>query len=194
MLQSKALQILERAISSCDKCEDLSNYRRASNYKTVPGTGAPNSDLMIIGEAPGRNEAEQGEPFVGKAGRLLTNILEAAGWKRSEVYITNILKCRPPENRDPEILESNNCRKFLNMQIKCVNPKWIICFGRIASMNLLGAEDTCTMGEFRGKIHEYHGKKVVCTFHPSYLLRNPSAKKDVWNDIKPVIFALQSNL
>ena len=191
MLQSQALQILDQNISTCRECAELAVYRDASSYKTVPGVGLPNADVMVIGEAPGKNEAEQGEPFVGKAGRLLTNILEAAGWAREDIYITNILKCRPPGNRDPEKEEADNCRKFLNMQIHCINPKWILCFGRIASVFLLGKDSDTTIGSLRGEVHEFEGRKVICTYHPSYLLRQPSAKKDVWNDLQPAIFALQ---
>ncbi len=193
MLQSEALQILDQKISRCRKCEELAEYRDASSYKTVPGVGLPNADVMVIGEAPGQNEAEQGEPFVGKAGRLLTNILKAAGWKREQIFITNILKCRPPNNRDPEKAEADNCRQFLDMQIKAINPKWILCFGRIASIFLLGKDSDTTIGSLRGEIHEFEGRKVICTYHPSYLLRQPAAKKDVWDDLQPAIFALQPN-
>ena len=191
MLQSEALQILDRKISTCRKCEELAEYRDTNSYKTVPGVGLPNADVMVIGEAPGKNEAEQGEPFVGKAGNLLTAILKAAGWTREQVFITNILKCRPPGNRDPEKAEANNCRQFLDMQIQAINPKWILCFGKIASVFLLGKDSDTTIGSLRGEIHEFEGRKVICTYHPSYLLRQPSAKKDVWNDLQPAIFALQ---
>ena len=193
MLQSEALQILDRKIVDCRKCEELAEYRDANSYKTVPGVGLPNADVFVLGEAPGKNEAEQGEPFVGKAGRLLTNILEAAGWSRDQVYITNILKCRPPGNRDPEKAEADNCRKFLDMQIRCVNPKWILCFGKIASVFLLGKESDTTIGSLRGETHEFEGRKVICTYHPSYLLRQPAAKKYVWDDLRPAVFALQPN-
>ena len=193
MLQSEALQILDQKIATCRKCEELADYRDAESYMTVPGVGLPNADLMAIGEAPGKNEAEQGEPFVGKAGNLLTAILKAAGWTREQVFITNILKCRPPGNRDPEKMEADNCRQFLDMQIRCINPKWILCFGRIASVFLLGKDSDTTIGSLRGEVHEFEGRKVICTYHPSYLLRQPSAKKDVWNDLQPAIFALQPN-
>lgn len=190
MLKSEALQILETKVSECRKCSELCEYRDANEYKTVPGVGSPNADVLVLGEAPGKDEAEQGEPFVGKAGRLLTAILEAAGWSRDQVFITNILKCRPPGNRDPAKEESDNCRKFLDMQIKCIDPQWIICFGRIASVNLLGEDPGASIGSLRGKIHDYEGRKVICTYHPAYLLRQPSAKQDVWGDLQPVISAL----
>lgn len=192
MLKSEALQILGQKISECRLCQELVEYREANGYKTVPGVGHPNANVMVIGEAPGENEALEGEPFVGKAGKLLTNILEAAGMKREEVFIANILKCRPPGNRDPKPEEAANCRKYLDLQIKCVDPEWILCFGKISSVFLLGHDpEATTIGSLRRKIHEYNGKKVICTYHPSYLLRQPTAKKEVWNDLQPVILALQ---
>jgi DNA polymerase len=191
MLKSEALQLLEQKIAACTKCIELVEYRKANNYKTVPGIGNANAEVMVIGEAPGQNEAEQGEPFIGKAGRLLTNILEAAGWAREDIFICNILKCRPPGNRDPLKEEADNCRKFLDMQIRCIDPKWILCFGRIASVYLLERESDTTIGSLRGEIHDYQGHKVICTYHPSYLLRQPAAKKSVWEDIQPAILALQ---
>ena len=193
MLKSEALQILETKIADCRKCDELCEFRDSMKYETVPGIGNPNADVFVLGEAPGENEAKQGEPFVGKAGQLLTNILDATGWGRENVFITNILKCRPPGNRDPQPEEAANCRSFLEMQIKCVNPSWIICFGRIASVFLLGKEHDTTIGSLRGEIHDFEGKKVICTYHPSYLLRQPSAKKDVWGDLQPAILALQPN-
>lgn len=192
MLQSQALQILEQRVAGCTKCAELAQFRTEQNYKTVPGNGNCNARVMVLGEAPGQNEAEQGEPFVGKAGNLLTNILKAAGWDRKDVFITNVLKCRPPGNRDPLPDEAANCRKFLEMQIKIVDPEWIVCFGRIPSVYLLGKDADTTIGSLRGVTHEHQGRKVICTYHPSYLLRTPSAKKDVWEDLQIVIAALQS--
>ncbi len=186
MLQSEALALISEKICQCNKCEELSAYRLAQNGKYVPGEGMPNARILILGEAPGQHEQEQGRPFIGKAGRLLTNIIEACGWKREELFITNILKCRPPDNRDPEKQEADNCRPFLDAQIRVINPEWILCFGRIASINLLGARPERTMGSFRHEIHDYQGRKVICTYHPSYLLRNPKAKEDVWADLQPV--------
>jgi DNA polymerase len=193
MLKTEALQLLEQKIAVCTKCTELADYRTANNYKTVPGIGNPSTKLMIIGEAPGENEAKQGLPFVGKAGALLTNILKAAGWSREELFVTNTVKCRPPGNRDPEPCEAANCRKFLELQIKVIDPLWIVCFGRIASVYLLGLDPSTTIGSLRGEVHEFQGKKVICTYHPSYLLRNPAAKKDVWDDLQPAILALQPN-
>jgi DNA polymerase len=147
---------------------------------------------MILGEAPGEMEAIEGLPFVGAAGHLLTSILAAAGLSRDEVYIGNILKCRPPSNRDPSVQEAKNCRGFLDLQIKVINPAWIICFGRIPSVYLLGREPYETIGSLRGKVYDFFGKKVICTYHPSYLLRTPEAKGEVWKDLQPLIFALQN--
>lgn len=191
MLKSQALQILEQKVAACTKCEGLTEYRKANNYLTVPGTGNPSARVVILGEAPGENEAKKGVPFIGKAGNLLTAILTAAGWRREDVFITNTIKCRPPGNRDPEPCEAANCRKFLEMQIRAIDPEWIICLGRIASVYLLEKEPDTTIGSMRGVIHEYNGRKVICTYHPSYLLRTPAAKKDVWEDLQPVILALQ---
>ena len=192
MNKREALQILEQKIGKCRICSELAEYRDANDYKTVPGMGNSNAEIMVIGEAPGKNEAESGEPFIGKAGRLLTGILEAAGWRREDIFISNILKCRPPENRDPLKEEADNCRKFLDMQIRCIDPSWILCFGKIASVYLLGHEPDMTIGSLRGKTHSYQGRNVICTYHPSYLLRQPSAKKSVWEDIQPAICALHS--
>lgn len=188
--KSEALQIIADKVSTCTLCEELSGYRQENNYKTVPGQGNPTARVMFLGEAPGKDEAESGLAFVGRAGQLLTNIIEAAGWTRDDIFICNILKCRPPGNRDPEVEEAKNCRKFLDLQIRCVDPEWIVCLGRIASTHMLGKPPETTMGSMRG-VHDVDGRKILCTYHPSYLLRNPAAKKDVWEDLKPLVFALQ---
>lgn len=199
MLKREALQILEQKIAGCTKCEELTEYRRANNYRTVPGNGNPAARVFVLGEAPGENEAKQGVPFCGKAGNLLNNILKAAGLSRDDVFVTNVLKCRPPGNRDPEKCEADNCRKYLDMQLKCVNPEWIVCFGRIASVNLLGKEPDTTIGSLRGVVHEYNGRKVICTYHPSYILQCPTdekqtaAKKAVWEDLQPLLCALRES-
>jgi DNA polymerase len=198
MLRSQALQILEEKVAACSKCEELASYRENNRYKTVPGVGNHSARLMVIGEAPGENEAKTGVPFCGKAGNLLTNILKAAGWRREDVFITNTLKCRPPGNRDPEPCEAANCRKFLAMQIKVIEPEWIVCFGRIASLHLLGLDPDTTIGELRGRVHDHHGIKVICTYHPAYVLhsdkkdRQEEAKAAIWQDLQPAISALRS--
>lgn len=169
MKKSEAFQILGQKIATCIKCTELTEYRQENNYLTAPGIGNPNARIMVVGEAPGEEEAKQGVPFVGKAGKLLTKILEACGWMRDDIYIANILKCRPPGNREPTSGEAANCRPFLDLQIKLVDPQWILCFGRTASIYLLGADPDSSMGSFRGRIHEYQGRKVLCTYHPSFL-------------------------
>jgi len=137
---------------------------------------------MFVGEAPGADEDAQGEPFVGKAGQLLNRIIAACGWKREEIYICNVLRCRPPGNRTPSETEAANCREFLDGQIAVVQPKYIVCWGACAAQNLLGVKDP--IGRLRQRFYEHAGAKVLCTYHPSYLLRNPEAKKPVWEDMK----------
>lgn len=137
---------------------------------------------MFIGEAPGADEDKQGEPFVGRAGQLLDKIIEACKMQREEIYIANILKCRPPDNRKPLPDEAANCREFLDAQINIVQPDYIVCWGSTAAQNLLGSTDS--IGRMRQRFYTYGNAKVLCTYHPSYLLRNPAAKKDVWEDMK----------
>jgi DNA polymerase len=137
---------------------------------------------MFIGEAPGADEDLQGEPFVGRAGQLLNRIIEAAKMKREDIYICNILRCRPPGNRTPSPVEAANCREYLDAQISIVDPEYIVCWGSCAAQNLLGATDS--IGKMRRRFYQYGRAKVLCTYHPSYLLRNPAAKKDVWEDIQ----------
>jgi DNA polymerase len=137
---------------------------------------------MFIGEAPGAEEDAKGEPFVGPAGQLLNKIVEASQLNRENLYICNILRCRPPGNRNPLPEEAANCREFLDAQIHVVQPKYIVCWGTVAAQNLLN--ETQAVGKLRGKLFDYRGIKVMCTYHPSYLLRNPAAKKQVWEDMK----------
>ncbi len=137
---------------------------------------------MFIGEAPGADEDAQGEPFVGEAGKLLTKIIVASKLTREEVYICNVLRCRPPGNRVPTPVEAANCREYLDAQIATVNPQWIVCLGATAAQNLLNTK--AAIGKLRGAFHDYKGIKVLCTYHPSYLLRYEPAKKDLWADIK----------
>lgn len=137
---------------------------------------------MFIGEAPGADEDAQGIPFVGMAGQLMDKIIAAAGLQRDELYICNILRCRPPGNRKPQPAEAANCREYLDGQIAVINPEFIICWGATAAQNLLATEES--IGRLRGRFFPHGAAKVLCTYHPSYLLRNPPAKKDVWEDIK----------
>ena len=146
------------------------------------GVGNPNADLVFFGEAPGRDEDKQGIPFVGRAGQLLTKIIEAMGLQRDDVYILNTVKCRPPDNRNPLPEEQENCKGFLNRQLALISPKYICCLGSVPSKNLLETKET--IGKLRGVLHEVNGWKVLCTYHPAYLLRNPSAKQFVWEDMQ----------
>lgn len=193
MKQKEALKILRGKILECEKCEELCEYRKENGYKYVPGEGHPNARLMILGEAPGQNEAETGIPFVGKAGNLLDNMVKAAGWKRDDLFICNVLKCRPPGNRNPTNEEANNCRSFLNLQIKLVNPEYIICLGKIALYHLFNLQkldfDKLRIANYRETIHTdvLPGRKIVVTYHPSYLLRNNKAKAEAWKDLQIVL-------
>lgn len=175
---TRDLQLLGERVAQCTRCQELSQKRT----QTVFGVGNPHAQVMFIGEAPGADEDRLGEPFVGKAGQLLNKIIDACGWTREELYICNILRCRPPGNRNPTTDEANNCREYLDGQISIVNPDYIVCWGGVAVTNLLGVDTP--VGRMRGKFHSYKNAKVVCTYHPSYLLRNPSAKKPVWEDMK----------
>ncbi len=150
----------------------------------VFGVGNPNADLLIIGEAPGEQEDKQGEPFVGRAGQLLNKILEAIGFTRDDVYIANILKHRPPNNRDPLPEERERSLPVLIKQIAIINPKIILCLGRISAQTLLGSTDA--MKDMRGKFHPWHGYELTVTYHPAALLRNPNWKHDTWADVKMV--------
>jgi DNA polymerase len=173
-----ALSVLAKCVAGCQRCPELASRRT----QTVFGVGNPTADIMFIGEAPGAEEDAKGEPFVGPAGQLLNKIIEASQLKREDLYICNILRCRPPGNRNPLPEEAVNCREFLDAQIHVVQPKYIVCWGTVAAQNLLN--ETQAVGKLRGKLFDYRGIKVMCTYHPSYLLRNPAAKKQVWEDMK----------
>lgn len=175
------LTVLAQSIKGCTRCAELCSTRT----QTVFGVGALDADLCFIGEAPGADEDAKGEPFVGAAGQLLNKIIAACGMKREEVYICNILKCRPPGNRQPLPDESANCREYLNRQLDLVRPRFICCLGATAAQNLLGTTES--IGRLRGRILEYRGATVVCTYHPAYLLRSPDKKKDVWEDMKKLL-------
>lgn len=170
-------------ISTCIKC-GLSKGRT----NVVPGEGNLYAELMFVGEGPGADEDEQGRPFVGKAGQLLTKMIEAMGYKREDVYIANIVKCRPPNNRAPFDEEAFTCINYLKEQIKIVNPKVIVCLGSTATKYLLSTDKKISL--IRGEFQEYEGIKVMPTFHPSYLLRNQSMKKPAWEDLKKVMSLL----
>ena len=172
------LEVLQAEVTQCTLCDELASTRT----QTVFGVGNPQARLCFLGEAPGAEEDRLGEPFVGRAGKLLDKILEACGLSRDEVYILNVLKCRPPGNRNPTPQESDNCRRFLNRQLELIDPEYICCLGAVAAQNLLDTQTA--IGRLRGKVHTYRGISVICTYHPAYLLRNPSAKKHTWDDMK----------
>mgnify|MGYP003578732323 CR=1 FL=1 len=152
--------------------------------QVVFGVGNPNADLMFVGEAPGADEDIQGEPFVGKAGQLLTKIIEAIGMQRSDIYIANVIKCRPPGNRNPEPDEVERCEPFLFRQIDIVQPKVIVALGKFAAQSLLRTTEPIT--RLRGREYKFRSAILMPTFHPAYLLRNPSSKREVWEDMKRV--------
>lgn len=176
--REQRLDVIRQQVSACDRCEELCRTRT----QTVFGVGNPEARILFVGEAPGADEDRLGEPFVGKAGQLLNQIIAACKLQREEIYICNVLRCRPPGNRVPSPEEAANCREFLDGQISAVDPEYIVCWGSVAARTIL--ETTVPIGKLRGRFYEYGRAKVVCTYHPSYLLRNPAAKKDVWEDMK----------
>jgi DNA polymerase len=172
------LEILNAEVRACTRCLELA----ASRTQTVFGVGDPTARLCFFGEAPGADEDIQGEPFVGRAGQLLNKIIEACTLRRSDVYILNVLKCRPPGNRNPAPEEARNCRPFFERQLAIIQPEYIVCLGAIAATYLLDTNQP--IGKLRGRFYTYEGAKVIATYHPAYLLRNPAAKKYVWEDMK----------
>lgn len=167
---------LVKTVESCTEC-GLS----ATRTQTVFGVGNQKADWLFIGEAPGADEDKQGKPFVGRAGQLLNAILFALGLQRDDVYIANVLKCRPPNNRDPRPEEVSECELYLRAQIKLIKPKVIIALGRHAAHNLLKTDKT--LASLRGQQHDYHGTPLIVTYHPAYLLRTPSDKNKTWQDL-----------
>ncbi|HTI40506.1 MAG TPA: uracil-DNA glycosylase, partial [Vicinamibacterales bacterium] len=165
---------------ACSRCK----LHALGRSQVVFGVGNPNADLMFVGEAPGADEDLQGEPFVGRAGQLLTKIIEAIGLKREDVYIANVIKCRPPGNRNPEPDEVEQCEPFLFRQIDTVKPKVIVALGKFAAQCLLRTNDPIT--RIRGREYKYRDAILMPTYHPAYLLRTPSAKREVWEDMKRV--------
>jgi uracil-DNA glycosylase len=167
-------------IGDCTRCK----LHTLGRSQIVFGVGNPQADLMFVGEAPGADEDIQGVPFVGRAGQLLTKIIEAIGLKREDVYIANVIKCRPPQNRNPEPDEVEKCEPFLFQQIDIIKPKVIVALGKFGAQTLLRTLDP--ISRLRGRVFEYRGAKLIPTFHPAYLLRNPSSKREVWEDMKLV--------
>ncbi len=181
-------EILQSEVKACTRCSELASTRT----QTVFGVGNRRPRLCFMGEAPGADEDKQGEPFVGAAGKLLNKILEACKLARSDVYILNVLKCRPPGNRAPAPDEAANCRGFLERQLALLEPEFICCLGSVAAQNLL--QTTTPIGRMRGKFHPLGRIQVLCTYHPAYLLRNPAAKRDVWEDMKLLLQAMGTPL
>ena len=175
-----SLESIREDIGECVRCKLCTLGRK----QIVFGVGNPNADLMFVGEAPGRDEDIQGIPFVGRAGQKLTQIIEAIGMKREDVYIANVIKCRPPENRNPEPDEVEQCEPFLFRQIDTIKPKVIVALGTFAAKSLLKSTDS--ISRLRGRVYDYRGAKLVPTFHPAFLLRNPSCRREVWEDMKKV--------
>ena len=176
----ESLSAIREDIGDCVRCKLCALGRK----QIVFGVGNPNAKLMFVGEAPGRDEDIQGIPFVGRAGQKLTQIIEAIGLKREDVYIANVIKCRPPDNRNPEPDEVEQCEPFLFRQVDTIKPKVIVALGTFAAKSLLKTTDS--ISRLRGRVYEYRGAKLVPTFHPAFLLRNPSCRREVWEDMKKV--------
>lgn len=183
MAERVAGDTLERVSSDlgeCTRCK-LHRYRN----KIVFGVGNPRAELVFVGEGPGHDEDLQGIPFVGRAGQLLTQMIEAMGLSRNDVYIANVVKCRPPENRTPEKDEVSTCMPFLLRQIGAIQPKVVVCLGSVAAQALLNTNKA--ISRFRGEWFDFRGARLMATYHPAYLLRNPNAKPEVWADLKKVM-------
>jgi DNA polymerase len=180
------LTVLADRVRGCTRCPELA----ATRTQTVFGVGPIGADVVFVGEAPGADEDRQGEPFVGAAGQMLNRIIAACGFKREDIFICNILRCRPPGNRQPKPEEAANCREYLDGSIALVRPKVICCWGAVAAQNLL--ETKIGISKLRGRFYEYQGIPVLCTFHPAALLegRSPEKKKDVWEDMKVLLARL----
>ena len=183
IITSPSLHDLSLLAAPCQRCR-LAKTRT----QVVFGTGNPDADLMFVGEAPGRDEDLKGEPFVGRAGQLLTDIIKAMRMTRDDVYIANVIKCRPPENRNPEPDELDACRPYIRKQVEFIKPRVIVTLGRFALQSLTGK--AYSISSARGSWLEHDGIKVMPTYHPAYLLRNPAAKKEVWADMKKVMAEL----
>jgi DNA polymerase len=175
---AETLAAVRTDIGDCTRCK----LHALGRTQVVFGSGNPDADLMFVGEAPGADEDAQGVPFIGRAGQLLTKIIEAIDLRRDDVYIANVIKCRPPQNRNPEPDEIDTCEPFLFQQIDAIKPIVIVALGKFAAQTLLRTEEP--ISRLRGRIFEYRGAALIPTFHPAYLLRNPSSKREVWEDMK----------
>ena len=182
-IEGDTLEIIRTDLGECTRCK-----LHKTRNKIVFGDGSEKADLVFVGEGPGHDEDIQGLPFVGRAGKLLTQMIEAMGLQRKDVYICNVVKCRPPENRMPERDEIAACSPFLIRQIDAIHPKVIVCLGATAAQMLLNT--TRSISAFRGEWLEYRGTRLLATYHPAYLLRNPAAKSEVWKDLQKVMAVL----
>ena len=182
-----ALAAVRADIGDCTRCK----LHALGRSQVVFGVGNPDADLMFVGEAPGHDEDIQGIPFVGRAGQLLTKIIESIGLSRDDVYIANVIKCRPPNNRNPEPDEVETCEPFLFQQIDLIKPKVIVALGKFAAQALLRTQDP--ISRLRGRVYQYRGAQLVPTFHPAFLLRNPASKREVWEDMKRVRALLRAS-
>ena len=178
---ASALRLIREDIGDCTRCR----LHKQGRKQIVFGVGNPRAELMFIGEAPGADEDEQGEPFVGRAGQLLNNMFKAMGLRREDIYIANIIKCRPPGNRTPERDECETCSPFLMRQIEVIGPKAIVALGAVAAKTLLAIN--APMSELRGQWYDFRGTKLAVTYHPAYLLRDPRQKKEAWKDLQMVM-------
>ena len=177
----RALQLIREDLGDCTRCK----LHQQGRKQIVFGVGNPLAELMFIGEAPGADEDQQGEPFVGRAGQLLNNMIKAMGLRREDVYIANIIKCRPPGNRTPERDECETCSPFLMRQIAAIHPKAIVALGAVAAKTLLAIN--APMAEFRGRWYDFRGTKLAITYHPAFLLRDPRQKAEAWKDLQMVM-------
>src|SRR5256714_13226831 len=185
---SLTLESIRAEIGDCQRCK-----LAPTRTNIVFGSGNPNAELVFVGEAPGSDEDQQGLPFVGRAGQLLTKIIESIDLKREDVYICNVLKCRPPENRNPEPDEVMACNPFLKKQLAAIKPKIVCCLGTFAAQTVM--QTTAPISKLRGKFHDIDGMRIIATFHPAYLLRSPDKKREVWEDMKEIraeLFRLRS--
>lgn len=182
--RKRALHVIAQEVCACTRCPELVRNRT----QTVFGTGNVAPRLCFFGEAPGADEDRLGEPFVGRSGQLLNKIMEACTLKRDDVYILNVLKCRPPNNRTPSAEEMETCRPFYERQLEILRPEFICCLGSVAATALLQTKSP--LGKLRGRFHAWKESQVVVTYHPSYLLRNPAAKRDTWDDMKMLMQAM----
>ncbi len=182
-VEGDSLERIREDMGECTRCR-----LHQGRTKIVYGVGNPKAELVFVGEGPGHDEDVQGEPFVGRAGKLLTQMIEAMSLRRSDVYICNVVKCRPPENRLPEKDEIATCSPFLTRQLSVIQPKVICCLGACAAQTLLATNQG--ISRFRGEWFDYRGSKLIATYHPAYLLRNPNAKSEVWKDLQKVMGVL----